>query len=1139
MIKRILCLLLCLCLALSLPLTALAEQRNTIHIRTVKDLLQLAQDCMLDRYSQGKTVYLQEDLDLTGVAFTGIPTFGGTFEGQGHAISGLELTGAGSAAGLFRYVQPGAVVRQLTVSGRVAPGGSAASSGGIVGVNRGLLSDCRFEGSVAGSSGVGGIVGVNEAGGCILRCVSQGVVVGENMTGGIVGYNMGLVDGCENQSGVNIHTPDSTVDLSAIDLSLLMDPSALSAHITVMDTGGIAGYSIGSIYDCTNAASVGYPRIGYNVGGIVGRSSGIVAGCANRAAVQGRKDVGGIVGQMEPNVSVNLDEDYLQQLEDQFATLEDLIRQLQGSMDLMGATGTHLNNTVDYIDDASASLELLTGYLGTYGTDLTNEFNRASLLLQDAINQLLPVLDQATVVSQSVETAITTMAAAMAALGDSADYLSSAMTRMNAALTNLKEAGSQTSKAMELVLEGVKQLASALQIKDQQKAALALEQIETGLQQLSEASSGAGEAMRKIAEILQQEGNWDEDTEAAFSDAFLALADMGDALQTIADGVTLLLENVEFDLDSLREGMESIAAGGACLVKVMDNLQKAADHISLAMESLNGAIGLGGYAMDTLATGMRQLATSVSNVTTLTQLLDTAMTNISQYAPIQLPQLNSAAEEETGKLFDSVNGISDELRSILTLSDTFSQEVKGQLNGIYDTFQQILQTAMKLSGQVLDTTAGGIIKDTSDADIDAVKAGKVSDCVNEGSIAGDLNAGGIAGAMGIDYQLDPEDDLTEQLSEHRLRSYQAKAIIQDCMNQGVIDGKRSNIGGICGRMDMGVIFQTGNFGNVSSESGDYVGGIAGSSMGVIRSCGVKADLAGGKYVGGVAGYAAAVVDCRAMVQLTGLEFVGCILGDAENTALEEITANFYFALTDDPGAIDGICYNSHAQGATWDVFLDSPVTGQRFAQAELTFRFADGTIQVLRLPVGTELEAGMVPALENSDKQIHFWEGLADQLDQPQYFDRIFTETSKNRISVLESAETRPNGKPILLLQGSFLEQESVQLLPLANHPQTLEGWQYVTPAGGTTTQIRCALPEGIEDGVILVRDPEGNLQQVPSTRIGSYLAFSLDEGVTAFYVAAVPESNGWIWYAVIAAGVLALLATIVIVRTKKKKTSK
>ena len=106
---------LCLVLALTLPVFAEGEseiadtaEKETFHIGTVDDLLQLADSCRLDSWSKNRTVYLDADLELTGTGFAGIPSFSGVFEGQGHTISGLSLVDDGSVIGFFRYVQQGA-----------------------------------------------------------------------------------------------------------------------------------------------------------------------------------------------------------------------------------------------------------------------------------------------------------------------------------------------------------------------------------------------------------------------------------------------------------------------------------------------------------------------------------------------------------------------------------------------------------------------------------------------------------------------------------------------------------------------------------------------------------------------------------------------------------------------------------------------------------------------------------------------------------------------------------------------------------------------------------------------------------------------------------------------------------------------
>ena len=148
-ISKILSLLLAAVLILSLvaPAALAAESTGSIYLRTTEDLAELSRNCTLDSWSQGKTVYLEADIDLTGVDFSPIPTFGGTFEGQGHTISGLSITGSGNVRGLFRYIQPSGAVRDLHVSGSIAPSDRKNTLGGLVGENQGTITNCTFSGA--------------------------------------------------------------------------------------------------------------------------------------------------------------------------------------------------------------------------------------------------------------------------------------------------------------------------------------------------------------------------------------------------------------------------------------------------------------------------------------------------------------------------------------------------------------------------------------------------------------------------------------------------------------------------------------------------------------------------------------------------------------------------------------------------------------------------------------------------------------------------------------------------------------------------------------------------------------------------------------------------------------------------------
>ena len=114
--KSIAAALLVCALVLLLCTSAFADD-GTIHISSADDLVLLARNCTLDTWSQDKTVELDADVSLDGVDFAPIPSFGGTFNGNGHTISALTISGKYSTAGLFAELQESAVVKNLNVPG--------------------------------------------------------------------------------------------------------------------------------------------------------------------------------------------------------------------------------------------------------------------------------------------------------------------------------------------------------------------------------------------------------------------------------------------------------------------------------------------------------------------------------------------------------------------------------------------------------------------------------------------------------------------------------------------------------------------------------------------------------------------------------------------------------------------------------------------------------------------------------------------------------------------------------------------------------------------------------------------------------------------------------------------------------------
>lgn len=248
--------------------------------------------------------------------------------------------------------------------------------------------------------------------------------------------------------------------------------------------------------------------------------------------------------------------------------------------------------------------------------------------------------------------------------------------------------------------------------------------------------------------------------------------------------------------------------------------------------------------------------------------------------------------------------------------------MKADIEAINEKVNEVSDTAYDL---FLGDSDKDILIDSSEMDIDLITLGKVFKCSNSGDISGDINIGGIAGTMALEYELDPEDDLSSQIDASERRKYEVKAVVQHCTNTGAVTAKRSYVGGITGRMDLGLIAQSENYGYMESESGDYVGGIAGVTSSTIRHSYAKCTLSGGSYIGGIVGSGVGegldggysnVVSSYSMVQVSEYEqFAGAISGENLGSYLEN-----YF-VSDTLAGINGMSYSGKAEPIAYDDLL--------------------------------------------------------------------------------------------------------------------------------------------------------------------------------------------------------------------------
>ena len=341
------------------------SDKEIVEVKTAEELLEVAAKCELDFWSQDKMIELKEDISLEGKDFEGFPVLAGCFNGNGHTISGFHIKGNGYADGFFRYITTTGIVQDLKLSGTVESENEEECTGGVCGINAGWILNCTFIGSVEGKAETGGIVGENEGTGTVSSCFSHGTVTGYDRAGGIAGANYGAIRNCTNKAGINSDSSWLEEEDEA-GLEWLLEDVKERKLISGTDIGGIAGYSRGIIINSTNTGVVGYEHNGYNIGGIAGRQTGQILFCNNEGHVYGRKDIGGIVGQMEPYISVEEAEsvsEAVQRLHDlvdkflddagetQDTVSEDFDRLREHSDNALDDADTIADGTVDFVDN--------------------------------------------------------------------------------------------------------------------------------------------------------------------------------------------------------------------------------------------------------------------------------------------------------------------------------------------------------------------------------------------------------------------------------------------------------------------------------------------------------------------------------------------------------------------------------------------------------------------------------------------------------------------------------------------------------------------------------------------------------------------------------------------------------------------
>lgn len=274
---------------------------------------------------------LTANIDLEGQEWTPIGqyksysenvTYGGTFDGNGHTISGLSINASTAYQGLFGYVK-GGEIKDLTVAGSVKTSTtSSANSAGIVGYGYPVtMENCVNRADVTATENgyVAGVVAyTGSTGSSINGCSNQGEIRGNGgYIGGIVGSGSGTtIKSCLNSGSITSTKESGSYpyciggiagNISGATSVIERSGNTGDISSTIKRTGGIAGGVSGTVKSCFNTGKINGI---YSTGGIAGSiasSSTKITDCYNWGNITcnaptatlsdtNAKGVGGIVG---------------------------------------------------------------------------------------------------------------------------------------------------------------------------------------------------------------------------------------------------------------------------------------------------------------------------------------------------------------------------------------------------------------------------------------------------------------------------------------------------------------------------------------------------------------------------------------------------------------------------------------------------------------------------------------------------------------------------------------------------------------------------------------------------------------------------------------------------------------------------
>lgn len=1143
----------------SATILSAAASENTVTIDDKESFIKFSKDCTLDKWSDGKIINLTCDIDFSAGEFKPVPIFGGIFNGNGHTISGVNLNQKGSYQGVFRYIDKNGRVSGLNVKGELSPGGSKSFIGGIAGENSGIIEACTFEGAVKGENVVGGIAGFNTDCGRITGCMAYGSVSGENSTGGIAGKNDGFIQNCTNNASVNTVYVEKKNTISDIETDAgsfiensknLKEENEEESVLGHTDTGGIVGYTSGIVQGCVNKAAIGYKHIGYNVGGIAGRQSGYMLGCENYALIQGRKDVGGIVGQAEPYILLNTSESILRNVKQELNTLNSMVNKFITDTDDLGDEAeAYLNGISDYSKDAGDNAEALLNQGTDFIDENLDEINAQAAILSNTLDKLKPVFETLENSGEYMTDGISEISEALDDIDIYAPDLSDETEKIKNALSEISKAERNLKRSISSLRNAVDYLDKAIELNNASKVQTAIIKMNTSIKEIINAKQDIKKSFADIEGIIGSKPENFEDIGINAKKIAEYLKNIGENTSTVITSLKAISESLDTIILNTEIDFSAILLAASSLKSSVRYLERASKYISSELENIGDAVEDAADKLETytddmsdelerttraLSDGLLDLSYASDELVTAFEDIGDILEDLSEEKTLEFVKLGEEFRDTSKALFNSLDDISGELDGLKNLISDKRGIISGDLTAISNQFNLVINLLFDEFEELKsdDLSLSNIFVDVSDEDIENAKQGKVADCRNFGIVEADRNTGGIAGAVAVEYSKDPEDDIEKPNTFNF--TYRSRAILQSCINDGKITGKKDCTGGIAGNAEIGTVYKCENYGSIESENGNYVGGIAGKSSSAVRKSYAKSKVKGKRYVGGIGGKINTLSSAYAIVNVEGDENIGTICGDCENK--DNLYKSFY---TDSGlGAVDGVSYSEKAEAISFDELKNIAGIPRRFISFSVTF-IADGkAVGTQAIKYGDATAKIKYPEIPEKKDSYGAWI-RPDVLTVTEDIEIVCEY--KPYITVISSEEKNESGKlSLALCDGRFTDKAKLHIIssvqkPPAKSEENIKVYDVellnTDFVSSDTPRLRI-LNENKDKTTVWILSG-GKWEKVKATNNGKYTILKMNGTKSTICVKYEKRSVAFVWALLILLLIL-LIASAVMIKRKK-----